>query len=61
MVALQILFSRRGQAAVRGGTAPPLAGKAGLECGEYFLPVRTERVRAGAGRASGTLGLSALF
>ena len=49
-----------GQAAVCGGTAAPLAGKARHECSEYFLqPVRTERVRAGAGRASGTLGLSA--
>ena len=49
-----------GQAAVCGGTAAPLAGKARHECSEYFLqPVRTERVRAGAGRVSGTLGLSA--
>ena len=49
-----------GQAAVCGGTAAPLAGKARHECSEYFLqPVRTERVRAGAGRAFGTLGLSA--
>ena len=49
-----------GQAAVCGGTAAPLAGKARHECSECFLqPVRTERVRAGAGRASGTLGLSA--
>ena len=49
-----------GQAAVCGGTAALLAGKARHECSEYFLqPVRTERVRAGAGRVSGTLGLSA--
>ena len=49
-----------GQAAVCGGTAAPLAGKVRHECSEYFLqPVRTERVRAGAGRVSGTLGLSA--
>ena len=47
-------------AAVPGGSAAPLAGKARHECSEYFLqPVRTERVRAGAGRVSGTLGLSA--
>ena len=61
MVVLQVLFCRwKGQAAVCGGTAAPLAGKARHECSEYFLqPVRTERVRAGAGRASGTLGLSA--
>lgn len=51
-----------GQAAVRGCAAASLAGKARPERGECFLqPVRPERVRAGAGRASSTLGLSALF